>query len=102
MPDKAIDIDDDRVRTYAWLGGTDRDIAERFGVTERQLRRRFGRLLVELRARRRLKLREFQWRQAQEGSVQLLLMLGREELGQGQGAPEPDDRIIIHRMIDRP
>jgi DNA-binding NarL/FixJ family response regulator len=91
------EIDESKVERWALLGGTDREIAHHLGVSERQLRERCRKLLRRLRATRRLTLRTLQWKEAQAGSVQMLLMLGKEELRQGQKKVAREDRLVVRR-----
>src|SRR5689334_19056220 len=97
-----MDIDLGEVEKWALQGGTDRDIADRLGIKQRELRRGCGKMLRQWRAQRRLTLRDLQWKEAEGGSIQMLIMLGKDELGQGQKKPPKDERIVIRRrLVDR-
>lgn len=94
----------DLVEVEQWVlqGGTDREIADRLGIERRELRRQCGKLLRQWRARRRLSLRDLQWKEAEAGSIQMLIMLGKDELGQGQKKAAKEERIFIRRrLVDR-
>jgi hypothetical protein len=96
-----IEIDPQRVEGFTKLGSPASEIADYFGVSESTIRRRFPGLLAKSRAFRRMKLREFQWKEARGGSVPMLIFLGKQELGQGQEAKELEDRVIIRRKVSR-
>jgi hypothetical protein len=84
-----------RVEAYAYAGGTDTEIAERFGVDESTIRHEFADVLRVARARRRLALRGLQYELAKKLNGPVLMWLGRNELGQSNnpiqpGEPEPE------------
>ena len=101
MPRPRIDIDPRQVETLTRLGSPASEIADYLGVSESTIRSRFCPLLAKARAMRRMKLREFQWNQAKDGSVPMLIFLGKEELGQGQEAKDSEEKIIVRRMVKR-
>jgi hypothetical protein len=101
MARQRIEIDPRLVEGFTKLGSPASEIADYFGVSESTIRRRFPKLLARSRAVRRMKLREFQWNQAKDGSVPMLIFLGKEELGQGQEATEIEDKVIVRRMVAR-
>ena len=101
MPRPRIEIDPKQVEAFTRLGSPASEIADFLGVSESTIRRKFTKELAKSRAVRRMKLREFQWNQAKEGSVPMLIFLGKEELGQGQEAKETEDKIILRRTVKR-
>ena len=104
MPRPRIDIDPLKVEAFTKLGSPASEIADFLGVSESTIRRKFPKLLAKSRAVRRMKLREFQWNQAKDGSVPMLIFLGTEELGQGQEAEEVEEmeeKVIVRRLINR-
>lgn len=101
MPRPQITLDAAKVEEYLHLGSPVAEIADYLGVSESTLRRKFRVLIRKSRANRRIHLREFQWQQAERGSVPMLIFLGKLELGQGDDAAGRDDRIIIRRVVDR-
>ena len=101
MPRPRIQIDPKQVEAFTRLGSPASEIADFLGVSESTIRRKFPKQLARSSAVRRMKLREFQWSQAKDGSVPMLIFLGKEELGQGQEAKEIEDKIILRRIVNR-
>ncbi len=91
------------VQGYAYAGCTDREIADRFGLTEADVRAAFAAVLAFSRAQRAYLLRRAQTDLAAgppgggkaAGNATMLTWLGRNELGQSlsptaRGEPEPE------------
>jgi hypothetical protein len=83
------------VEYYAYLGCTDREIADRFLVDEEHIRREFTPVLRATRGMRALRLRQAQTKLALDGNSPTLIWLGKNCLGQSnsptaQGVAEPD------------
>ena len=101
----AVAVDDGPVQTlptqsmvhaYAYVGCTDREIADRFGLAEAAVRESFGAVLSMARAQRSFALRRSQTDLAvTKANGPMLTWLGRNELGQSlspaaRGEPEPE------------
>ena len=97
MLQNSPEIDELKVEQWALLGGTNREIARRLGISQRRLRRQCSELLRRSRAGRCLRLRALQWKEAEAGLSQMLLMLGKEELGQGQKEAPRLERLVVRR-----
>jgi len=82
----------DEVEHLASLGCTDRDIANYFGVKEDTLRRGFAENLQIGRHKLKISLRQAQLRVALEGSVPMLVWLGRNMLAQNETGTTSDDK----------
>jgi hypothetical protein len=80
------------VEHLASLGCTDRDIANHFGVKEDTLRRGFAENLLIGRHKLKITLRQAQLRVALEGSVPMLIWLGRNMLSQNESGTTSDDK----------
>ena len=84
------------VSSYAYHGCSDREIADRFGLSEADVRGAFAAVLARSRALRAFALRKAQTELATaKGNGPMLTWLGRNELGQSLapaagGEPEPD------------
>ena len=91
------------VQGYAYAGCTDREIADRFGLTEADVRATYAEVLTKSRAGRAFALRKAQTDLAAgppgggkaAGNGTMLTWLGRNELGQSlsptaRGEPEPN------------
>lgn len=83
-------IDGEQVRRMAAIGCTDREIALVLGVSEATLRRRCRAALDAGRTRLRRSLRRKQWEVARNGSVPMLIWLGKQYLGQS------DRQEVLH------
>ena len=81
----------DEVDHLASLGCTDRDIALYFGVKEDTLRRGFAENLHNGRHKLKVSLRQAQLRVALEGSVPMLIWLGRNMLQQNETGAASDE-----------
>jgi hypothetical protein len=91
------------IRSYAFVGCTDREIADRFGLTEPDLRQTFAATLALARGHRAFAIRRAQTELATgpagggkaPGNANMLTWLGRNELGQSlsptlRGEAEPE------------
>lgn len=89
---KRITIDTDLVAKLASIQCTDREIAAVLNVSETTLQRRCGALLKKGRDRGKASLRRRQWTAAMEGSIPMLIFLGKVLLGQREppAAIDPD------------
>lgn len=72
------------VEGMAYAGGTNVEIADFCGVSADTIERRFRDSLTKSRARRRLRLRQLQWKAAEAGDKTMLIWLGKVELGQSE------------------
>ena len=89
MDEELLPIDEAEMQRRALAGATDQDLAAHFGCTVAQFRERFGAITGALRAQRRIALRNLQTRLAARGNAQMLIWLGKNELGQTD-RPTPD------------
>jgi hypothetical protein len=78
------------VEKFAFIGGTDTEIADRFMVEEQFLRRRFGGVLRRARAMGKLNIRGLQNDLAKKNPA-MAMWLGRNVLGQSNNPGKPDD-----------
>ena len=77
-------IDPKVVEGMGYAGGTNVEIAQFLGVSTDTIERRFAPVLEQSRARRRLRLRQLQWKAAEAGDKTMLIWLGKVELGQAE------------------
>jgi predicted transcriptional regulator len=101
MPRPLINIDPKEVEGYARLGSPVTEIADFLGVHESTIRRRFRKEIKKSRAARRITLRQFQWKEARDGNVTMLIFLGKLELGQRDDQAGLEDRMIVRRLVKR-
>lgn len=77
-----VPIDRTVVEGMVYAGGTIEEIAAFHGVSRDTIERRFRAQIEKSRARRKLRLRQLQWRAAENGDKAMLIWLGKQELGQ--------------------
>jgi len=82
---------DETIRRLAMNGSTDQDICEYLIMDESNLSRKYGDMLVQVRAWRRIALREKQTAVALKGNAGVLTLLGKHELGQTTTPAPADD-----------
>ena len=81
-----------KIEGYAAIGGTDAEIADRFGLDAASLRADFETVLRSSRALGKLSLRRAQWDLAMKGNGPMLTWLGRNMLGQSLNPQTPGER----------
>ena len=79
---KKYNIDTDKVTQLASFGCTNLEIAEFFGCDESLLRKSYSEFLTKGRSTGKMRLRQLQWEAAKNGSVPMLIWLGKQILGQ--------------------
>ena len=77
-----LDIDSDKVEMLASLGCSTVEIAKLHNCDEHTIRKRFKEELERGRESMKIKLRQLQWKQAENGNTSLLIFLGKQYLGQ--------------------
>ena len=77
-----LDIDPDKVEMLASFGCSTVEIAKLHNCDEHTIRKRFRSELERGRESMKIKLRQLQWKQAENGNTSLLIFLGKQYLGQ--------------------
>lgn len=77
-----LDIDADKVEMLASFGCSTIEIARLHNCDESTIRLRFKNELERGRENMKIKLRQLQWKQAENGNTSLLIFLGKQYLGQ--------------------
>ena len=77
-----LDIDSDKVEMLASFGCSTVEIAKLHNCDEHTIRKRFKEELERGRESMKIKLRQLQWKQAENGNTSLLIFLGKQYLGQ--------------------
>ena len=77
-----LDIDPDKVEMLASFGCSTIEIARLHNCDESTVRLRFKNELERGRENMKIKLRQLQWKQAENGNTSLLIFLGKQYLGQ--------------------
>ena len=96
-----IQIDVKQVTDLAKQGATHREIADYLGVSRSTISSKFGKDIAKIRALLHIRLRQTQWKTAIDGSVQMLMFLGKHELGQGVEEKGDVNVTIKRRSVSR-
>lgn len=84
---KKYDIPVEKVEQLASFGCTNIEIAEFFGCDESLIRKSYSEFLTKGRQKGKIRLRQLQWKVAEQGNVSMLIWLGRNILGQAEVPP---------------
>lgn len=96
QPEQNDSVRKEIIKHMAYLHCTDEEMATRFSLNVETLYRKYGRLIEEQRAVGKSSLRALQWKIAEEKmSAHMAIALGREILGQGQGATPYNIKPLI-------
>ena len=79
---KKYNIENKDVEKLASYGCTNREIASYFGCSEDLIKKSYSSFLTKGRHKGKIRLRQMQWRAAENGSVPMLIWLGKQVLGQ--------------------
>tara|TARA_Y100001973_G_C5177450_1_gene322869 strand:+ start:1326 stop:1625 length:300 start_codon:yes stop_codon:yes gene_type:complete len=91
---KKHNIDTKQLQNLARLGCTNTEIADFFGCSENTIRR-YGEYLTKGRAECKMRLRQMQWKSAENGNVTMQIFLGKQVLGQSD---TPDNSGMIEPL----
>jgi AraC-like DNA-binding protein len=81
---KAKNIDPDKVQMLATFGCSITEIARFFAVDESTIRNKFRDEIQVGKEQMKIKLRQLQWKHAENGNTALLIFLGKQYLGQSE------------------
>ena len=79
---KKYNIDVKQIEQLASFGCTNTEIASFFGCSSDLLEKSYSEFLTKGRDKGKIKLRQLQWRTAEQGNVTMLIWLGKQVLGQ--------------------
>jgi hypothetical protein len=79
---KKYNIDTVQVQKLAQLGCTNKEMADFFGCSADLLEKSYSEFLTKGRAEQKIRLRQLQWKSAQNGNVTMQIFLGKNMLGQ--------------------
>jgi hypothetical protein len=84
------------------LGATTKEMADFFEVSPDTLERRFAAEIAKGRANLKIRLRRLQLRAAEQGSVAMLIFLGKAMLNQQENGPDDirDIRVVFEEKKD--
>ena len=79
---KKYNIDVKQIEQLASFGCTNTEMASFFGCSSDLLEKSYSEFLTKGRDKGKIKLRQLQWRTAEQGNVTMLIWLGKQVLGQ--------------------
>jgi hypothetical protein len=79
------------VEQYAYAGGTNAEIADRFLSDEAHIADRYRHILRSVRAQRKIHIRSLQFDLAKKLNASMLIWMGRNDLGQSTDPPPPEE-----------
>ena len=79
---KKYEIDTEQVEKLASFGCTNTEVASFFGCDESLIRKSYSEFLTKGREKGKIRLRQMQWRAADNGNVSMLIWLGKQLLNQ--------------------
>ena len=91
---KKHNIDTKQLQNLARLGCTNTEISDFFGCSENTIRR-YGEYLTKGRAECKMRLRQMQWKSAENGNVTMQIFLGKQVLGQSD---TPDNSGMVEPL----
>tara|TARA_R100000773_G_C4210398_1_gene110119 strand:+ start:1171 stop:1473 length:303 start_codon:yes stop_codon:yes gene_type:complete len=86
-----LDIDANEVQKLASFGCTNTEIAEFFNCNEATIRKGFSEYLTKGRSMKKIRLRQIQWKIAENGSCAMAIFLGKNILNQSDNGMMEDD-----------
>ena len=91
---KKYDIDKSKVEQLSSFGCTNREIASFFGCSESLLKKSYSSFLEKGRQKGKIRLRQLQWKVAEQGNVSMLFWLGKQILEQSESPSLADDELV--------
>ena len=79
---KKYDIDKTQVEKLASYGCTVREVANFFGCSEDLIKKSYSQFMTKGKDKGKIRLRQMQWRSAENGSVPMQIWPGKQVLGQ--------------------
>ena len=79
---KKYHIDTEQLQKSAKLGCTNKEMGDFFGCSADLLEKSYSDILLKGRAEQKIRLRQLQWKRAENGNVTMQIFLGKNILGQ--------------------
>ena len=99
---KKYNIDNKDVEKLASYGCSVREIANYFGCSEDLIKKSYSQFVTKGKDKGKIRLRQMQWRAAENGSVPMLIWLGKQVLGQSDKQEitevKPIDDIVFDEL----
>ena len=97
---KKYNIDNKDVEKLASYGCSVREIANYFGCSEDLIKKSYSQFVTKGKDKGKIRLRQMQWRAAENGSVPMLIWLGKQILGQSDKQEITEVRPIDDIVFD--
>ena len=87
-------IDTKQLEQLASFGCTNREIASFFDCSESLLKKSYSSFLTKGRDKGKIRLRQMQWKSAENGNVTMQIWLGKQLLGQSEQPMVMEDELV--------
>ena len=91
---KKYNIKPKDIEKLASFGCTNKEIASYFGCDESLIRKSYSEFLTKGRDKGKIRLRQLQWKVAEQGNVQMLIWLGKNVLFQSDTPMLDEDTLV--------
>jgi hypothetical protein len=88
---KKYDINGEEVKKLASYGCTNKEIADFYGCSADLIEKSYSEFTTKGRGLKKLRLRQIQWKIAENGSASMAIFLGKNELGQSDTGNASDN-----------
>lgn len=95
-----LNINGEEVQKLASFGCTNVEIADFFNCNEATIRKSYSEYLTKGRSLKKLRLRQIQWKIAENGNAAMAIWLGKNELGQSDGGMVSDENEPLPFSVD--
>ena len=87
-------IETSKIEQLASYGCTNREISAFFDCSQTTLTRNYGDFLTKGREKGKIRLRQMQWKSAENGNVTMQIWLGKQVLGQSEQPMVMEDELV--------
>ena len=91
---KKHNIDTTKIEQLASFGCTNKEMASFFGCSESLLKKSYSIFLTKGRDKGKIRLRQMQWKSAENGNVTMQIWLGKQILGQAEQPMVMEDELV--------
>ena len=91
---KKYNIATSKVEQLSSFGCTNIEIASFFGCSSDLLEKSYSEFLTKGREKGKIRLRQLQWKVAEQGNVSMLIWLGKQILHQSENPSLADDELV--------
>ena len=97
---KKYDINGEEVTKLASYGCTNKEIADFYGCSADLIEKSYSEFLTKGRTMGKMRLRQIQWKIAENGNCTMAIWLGKNMLGQSDGGSIADDNQPLPFSVD--